>query len=65
MSMNVYMATPREAQSGGCMIIAAQSLEEANRIAEANRFCPYTELIPDLFTNRTEPGVIIDELYID
>ena len=66
--MNVYIAKPNEAYTGGCIIVAANSLEEAERIAYGEvlfKNCLEIELMPELQTNRTEPGVIVSETYFE
>lgn len=66
--MKVYIAKSTMAYSGGVVIIAAESLEEAQRIAEEAIFfknCTEVSESTDLQTTRTESGVIIDSTYIE
>lgn len=67
--MKVYITKPAACYSGGCIIIAAQSSEEAQQIANEaiffeNGATDVTE-IPELQTTRSTPGVIIDETYFE
>lgn len=66
--MKVYIGKPTEAYTGCCVVIAANNLEEAQRMAEDEMV--YNDSVEvseatDLQTTRTEPGVIISELYFE
>lgn len=67
--MDVYIAKPNISYSGGVVIIAANSLEEATNFAEKAFGWIYSgfdiELFPDLQSPRTEPGILIDETYFE
>lgn len=66
--MNVYIARPNEAYTGGCIIVAANSIDEAEKLAYDEvlfKNCLDIELMPELQTTRTEPGVIVSETYFE
>lgn len=66
--MNVFIATPSEHYSGGCIIIAANTLEEAQFISEKQRVFEgsynVTEMT-ELQTTRTTSGVIAEYTYFE
>lgn len=65
--MKVFIAKPTAPYSGGCVIVAAQSIEEAQSIADDAMLWEKAEVseMTDLQTLRTTPGVIVEELYFE
>lgn len=66
--MNVYIAKPNEAYSGGCVIVAANSINEAEKLAYDEvlfKNCLDIELMPELQTTHNEPGVIVSKTYFE
>lgn len=64
--MKVYAVTPNEDYSGGVMIIAANTAEEAKKIAKNEDF-PINEPkeIKKLTANVDKPDIIINTLYFE
>lgn len=64
--MKVYSVTPHEAYSGGTMIIAANTAEEAKKIAENKEFLiNEPKEISHLTANVDKPDIIINALYFE
>lgn len=66
--MKVYVARTNEPYSGGCIIIAANTLEEAQAIAEKEMLypdCAIVSELTDLQTTRTIPGIVVSETYFE
>lgn len=67
--MKVYIAIPNEPYSGGCILIAAESFEQAQDIAKYEMLHSDCGAVvsesSDLQTTRTESGVIINVTYFE
>lgn len=64
--MKVYSVTPNEDYSGGVMIIAANTAEEAKKIAKNKDFLiNEPKEIPYLTANVDKPDIIIKALYFE
>ena len=65
--MKVYKVTTKSSYSGGCILIAANSKEEANNLLDEDIFDWYNkpEEVPELMTTISEPKIIFDHTYFE